>query len=371
MTGSGMVQAIRVPPAGGRADFEGRRRAIAARCRITPGRCRRLRRGFPAGLAIVIHFEDQRPSRCSRPMRISRGRGMLEGIVHRFLRDAIEVPGERRIGHAHRLRALEDAAHAVRCVPSTRRARASACIRPSSWRPTGREAVGKRAHFGDRLAHLSSQILRPAGPARARRFQRGDEPVGRQRGRGELLPEAVVQILPDAPPLALRGFEHLAFQPARVPPPVRRGAPPSRRRRSTRSCTSSPPGTASTLGARPSPKSRTACASRASRAAKPKCSAAQRQRQTQVIAPATSAAARPASARAWATASARSKTTSTQPVPRGSHREWIRAEEHRSIGADRFWRCLDSRRCSPRVSSPGPAGFPAPSVPPSAYPNRR
>ena len=49
-------------------------------------------------------------------------------------------------------------------------------------------------------------------------------------------------------------------------------------------CTSSPPGIADRLLARPSPKSRTACIRRANRAAKPKCKAAHRQTQSSMMA---------------------------------------------------------------------------------------
>ena len=61
--------------------------------------------------AIVINFQDQ-PFRMSLQADpdFTRGR-VFQGVVDRFLCDTVEVAGQRRVRHPHRLRTLEGAAH--------------------------------------------------------------------------------------------------------------------------------------------------------------------------------------------------------------------------------------------------------------------
>jgi len=102
--------------------------------------------------------------------------GVLERIVHRLLRDTVEMVSHLRIRHAHRLSAIEDAAHgspATRAFCERSESTHQSIVQESYWR----EAMGMRACFGNRFPEMRSDVFAPFRECGYFRLQCGNKRV--------------------------------------------------------------------------------------------------------------------------------------------------------------------------------------------------
>ena len=138
--------------------------------------------------------------------------GVLDGVVDGLLRDAEEVGGRGVIGHADVALRAEPAGHvedALRLVGEL----LEGVHQPLGLHVHGREEAGEVAHLSERPideGRKLASVLR-FGPIRGAEPLR--ENLTEERGAGELLPELVVEVLPDPAALELGRLDHLALQP--------------------------------------------------------------------------------------------------------------------------------------------------------------
>ena len=136
---------------------------------------------------------------------------MFQGVVHRLLRDAIQVRRRGHILNAHRRIAGEPAGH------SGNPARARGQFHQAAHQPValprhGREAVRDETRLRDRLAQFAVQPSSLFGQGRRVALQVLSQSVTQHFQPGEPLAQAVVQVVAELALLALADVQKLFFK---------------------------------------------------------------------------------------------------------------------------------------------------------------
>ena len=141
---------------------------------------------------------------------MSVGPAMLDGVVHGLLGDAKQVRGDADVATLDRVVAGEAAGHVAQVLHFGRQARAA----PTSDRAAA--TTGSRPRDSSRVFSIACvHQLRDLGVGRcsgAPVLQLLLQHLAHERHAGEVLAQAVVQILADAPLLAPADIEHGGFE---------------------------------------------------------------------------------------------------------------------------------------------------------------
>jgi hypothetical protein len=138
------------------------------------------------------------------------GAGMFHRVVHGFLGDAIQVDGDRRFDEADILRARKRASRAASALNELGKFR-ERVAEVAIFERDGSKAAGETARLDDGLANVLIELAR--GGEERRSGEGFAERIGHERKRGEVLADAVVQIVPNGAALALADFQEFTLQP--------------------------------------------------------------------------------------------------------------------------------------------------------------
>src|SRR5262245_26424270 len=137
---------------------------------------------------------------------------VAHGVAHRFLRDAIEMVRELGAQRTNRVHAMRtDNLYTVE-LRSMHREAAERVLEHAALQVHGRQAARERARALDRVAHETRDAFDLGQDRRIFRREAAGDAAQHERDAGQLLAEAVVQIVADAVLLAIHGLQDRALE---------------------------------------------------------------------------------------------------------------------------------------------------------------